>query len=90
MDVVVDGLMVVQQRRDPTSGSEDLQTYSWCLVGVGGVIGSLTGGFLTQYDATRWCFLIASVVGFLIAFSGLLMDKKLEQDSDALINMSLR
>lgn len=24
MDVVVDGLMVVQQRRDPTSGSEDL------------------------------------------------------------------
>jgi len=24
MDVVIDGLMVVQQRRDPNSGSEDL------------------------------------------------------------------
>lgn len=90
MDVVVDGLMVVQQRRDPHSGSEDLQTYSWCLVGVGGVVGSLAGGFLTQYNATRWCFLIASIVGFLISFSGFLMDKQLEQDSDALVSMSLR
>lgn len=48
MDVVVDGLMVVQQRRDPISGSEDLQTFSWAMVGLGGVLGSLFGGYLTD------------------------------------------
>ena len=36
MDVVVDGLMVMQARRDQTNGSQDLQTYSWQLLGLGG------------------------------------------------------
>eukprot|EP00351_Strombidinopsis_sp_SopsisLIS2011_P004404 CAMPEP_0116871082 /NCGR_PEP_ID=MMETSP0463-20121206/1297_1 /TAXON_ID=181622 /ORGANISM="Strombidinopsis sp, Strain SopsisLIS2011" /LENGTH=56 /DNA_ID=CAMNT_0004508877 /DNA_START=410 /DNA_END=580 /DNA_ORIENTATION=+ len=31
MDVVVDGLMVIQSRADPQNGSEDLQTYSWIM-----------------------------------------------------------
>jgi len=47
MDVVVDGLMVVQSRNDPQLGSEDLQTFCWALVGVGGIVGSLGGGYLT-------------------------------------------
>ena len=29
MDVVVDGLMVMQSRQDQENGSQDLQTYSW-------------------------------------------------------------
>lgn len=78
MDVVVDGLMVVQSRNDPETGSEDLQTFCWAMVGVGGVVGSLAGGYLTQYGATRWCFAICALLGFLIALSGFLMPKSAE------------
>lgn len=90
MDVVVDGLMVVQQRRDPNSGSEDLQTFSWACLGIGGVFGSLGGGFLTDADADRWCFAAKSIVGFLIAGIACTMDKSLEKDPTELINCTLR
>ena len=29
MDVVVDSLMVIQARRDPKQGSQELQAFSW-------------------------------------------------------------
>ena len=48
MDVVVDGLMVSQSRLDPESGSEDLQSYCWGIGGVGGMVGLLLGGWLTE------------------------------------------
>lgn len=47
MDVVVDGLMVTQSRIDPDYGSEDLQTISWVMLGLGGITGSVTGGYIT-------------------------------------------
>ena len=49
MDVVVDGLMVIMSRKDPSFGSEDLQTYSWLNYGFGGVTGCLVGGLILQY-----------------------------------------
>lgn len=46
MDVVVDGLLVVQQRRDHKCGSEDLQSMCWAFNSIGGLIGSAAGGYL--------------------------------------------
>lgn len=89
MDVVVDGLMVVQQRRDPNSGSEDLQTYCWAMVGLGGIIGSLGGGYLTEAGIESWCFAAKSLLGFVIMGVAMTMDKSLEKDPSELINASL-
>ena len=47
MDVVVDGLMVMQARRDTANGSQNLQTFSWQLLGLGGIIGGVAGGVIT-------------------------------------------
>ena len=80
MDVVVDGLMVMQARRDQLNGSQDLQTYSWQLLGFGGIIGGVSGGLITQYYDTHFIFFIFGFLGFLIMLSGLAMDKDIEAD----------
>jgi MFS family permease len=46
MDVIVDGMMVVNSRKNPEAGSEELQAYSWGFYGVGGVVGNLASGIL--------------------------------------------
>ena len=90
MDVVVDGLMVVQQRNDPENGSENLQSFCWSFLAIGGVIGSLCGGYITEYIDPRWAYAVMAVFGFAVMTAGILMDSHLEQDSNALINASLK
>ena len=34
MDVIVDSIMVIEARRDPKMGSQDLQAFSWLITGV--------------------------------------------------------
>jgi len=58
------------------------------MVGIGGIVGSLAGGYLTEYDLPYWSFLISSMLGFLISFSGFLISKELENDGEDLINMN--
>ena len=76
MDVVVDGLMVSQSRLDPRSGSEDLQSYCWGIGGVGGMVGMLLGGWMTEKGWSQQSFLIGAVLGIIITISGCLMNVK--------------
>jgi hypothetical protein len=46
MDVVVDGLMVINSRKDPNFGSEELQSYSWGFYGLGGIVGCTLSAIL--------------------------------------------
>ena len=89
MDVVVDGLMVCQARIDPENGSEELQAYSWALVGLGGFLGGFIGGELTHLGDTDVIFFTMGFLGFLVAFSGCLMNSNLESDSAKIIDMTL-
>jgi drug/metabolite transporter (DMT)-like permease len=83
MDVVVDGLMVINSRSDPNAGSEDLQSYSWMMYGIGGVVGcTLSGWLLSGLDAQGEpdgqpyiCFLVMAFFGCAVGFSGLFIDK---------------
>jgi MFS family permease len=78
MDVIVDGLMVIQAKTDPEGGSEDLQSFSWVMFGVGGVVGSLIGGAINNSFNPYWTFYIIAAVGLIISALGLTMDAKLE------------
>ena len=89
MDVVVDGLMVMQSRKDQANGSQDLQTYSWQLLGVGGIFGGVAGGLITQYSNTLYVFYIYGVLGLLIATSGLYMSAAIEEEHQSVINLSI-
>lgn len=88
MDVVVDGLMVINSRSDAAKGSEDLQSWSWMFYGIGGIVGcSFSGWFLSGLDANGepdgnpyLCFLVMTFFGCMVGISGLFIDKKCEEN----------
>jgi len=80
MDVIVDSMMVIQSRKDLVNGSEKLQSYSWIVKGFGGIVGSVLAAFLTQNCHPRWCFLVYSCLGVLVAFSGIKLNKDIDRE----------
>ena len=62
---------------------------SWTMVGLGGIIGSLAGGYLTEADLERWCFFARGMVGLMIALIAMTMPKSIEQDSAERINATM-
>ena len=85
----VDGLMVVQQRKDKVSGSADLQTWSWLILSIGAILASLLGGFLTEYNAEHWCFILKAMTGFCVAFFALFMNREIEHENVEVIKASV-
>ena len=79
-DVIVDSLMVIQARRHPDSGSEDLNTFSWTCMSMGGLIGSFIAAILTDFYEPRYCFLFSSLMSLAIAFVAVKLDTALETE----------
>lgn len=80
VNVVSDAIMCVQARKDPDHGSQDLIAYSWLATGVGGAIGSLMSGILTQYYHPKYSFLIYSFMGLIISYIGAQLSEDSEED----------
>lgn len=90
MDVVVDGLMVISSRKDPTSGSEELQAFSWGFYGLGGIVGCiLSGYFLGPMHNPYPCFYMMTIFGASIGIAGLFIDKSLEENQTEMVRMGL-
>ena len=54
--------------------------YSWLATGVGGAIGSLMSGILTQYYHPKYSFLFYSFMGLVISIIGLNLNEDSEED----------
>ena len=46
-DVIVDSLMVMQARKYPDGGAEDLNSFSWTCMSFGGFFGAIAAAVLT-------------------------------------------
>lgn len=80
-DSMIDALMVMQSRLDPKNGSQDLNSFSWVWLSVGGIVGSISAGFLTQYLNPHISFGICGAMGLVIGFMGLRMNKSIDKEA---------
>lgn len=70
MDVVIDGICCVQQRKDPVNGAQDLQTYSWVSLSISQILTGYIGGYLYENSEGRYAFILyAAVVFFSLIFA---------------------
>ena len=83
VNVVADAIMCVQARRDPESGSQDLIAFSWMATGIGGILGSFFGGYMTQYYHPRYSFFSYSFMVIIVAVIGAQLNPDSEIDPDA-------
>ena len=88
MDVVVDGLMVCQQRIDPETGSENLQAYSWFCWAIGGTVFGVLGGYLIETVSPSFVFYVTALLGVCIVVNGFMTSPSLEEGSEKIIEMS--
>jgi FtsH-binding integral membrane protein len=66
-DVIVDSLMVIQSRRFPEGGSEELQTFSWTCLSLGGVVGAVVSALLADNFPVSYSFYGTAIIGAMMA-----------------------
>lgn len=75
MDTIVDAMMVIQAKKDPQHGSQQLQALGWGLSGCAAIVGGLTAAFVLQIYTPYVCFGIYSIFGVIVALSAFLLTK---------------
>jgi len=92
-EVVCQGLMVVEARKDINLGSEDLQSWAWTWYGVGGTIGCFTAGIILNIwpngGGARLCYAISALFPLILGLSGPFIDKTLEENQTEMVKMKL-
>ena len=56
MDLIVEALMVMQAKRDPTCGAQELQSFSWFIRSLSSVLFGILCAYLTSYYSPHWTF----------------------------------
>lgn len=78
-DVIVDSLLVIQARKYPQHGSEDLTAFSWTCAAAGGFFSAIIAAYMTQNQEPSYCFLISAMVGMTIAVIASGLDASFEE-----------
>ena len=73
VNVVADAIMCIQSRKDPEHGSQDLIAFSWMATAVGGLLGCLISGIMTQYFHPKYSFLLYSFMGLIVSVNAMFL-----------------
>lgn len=79
-NVVVDAILVVQARKDPALGSQDLLSIAWFFQGLGGVLGATIAAFVMEDVHPKWAFLGYGVWGGILGISCIFLSADCERD----------
>lgn len=81
VNVVADAIMVIQARKDPVNGSQNLVSFSYFSISIGSIVGCLLSGYIIQYSHPKYVYLIYSFMGLFVSFSGLCLSPISEKDT---------
>lgn len=79
-NVVSDAIMVIQSRRDKRYGSQDFVSLMFLATGIGGVIGCIFAGLVTQYSHPKWCFFSYAFLGIIVSLFACRLTPESERD----------
>ena len=80
IDVIMDALMVIEAKKNPKRGSQELLSLAWMVAGVAAIIGGVTAAFVLQFYSPHACFFIYGLFGLLVAASSMTIPARLEED----------
>jgi len=81
-DVIVDALMVIQAKRDPEKGSQELQTLAWGTSSIAMMIGGICAAFLTEFLNPYYCYVVYGLFGLFCVLNAYLLNPEIEEDED--------
>ena len=88
-DVIVDALMVMQAKRDPEQGSQELQVAAWAVTGITALAGSIVGAFLTGFVNPYWCFGYYAIFSAFTVIAAYIMNPLIETEGDDYMALSI-
>lgn len=89
MDVIADALMVMQAKRDPEQGSQDLQSLAWMITGMAAISGGIVSAYLTGFVNPYWCFGYYAIFSVMVVITSWCLNPMLELESDFDAAMSM-
>ena len=91
IDVLADGLIVIEKRKDPKNGSEDLQVFAWLSLSVGGILPSFVTFIFSVSNLNvdyNNALAIPGVLGIVIFIVAFRFKEKVEEHSTKLNKLS--
>jgi MFS family permease len=68
-NVVIDAILVVQARKDPELGSQDILTLAWLFNGFGGVVGCIAAAYMMERYHPRYAFFGFGIWSLIVAIA---------------------
>ena len=87
LDVIVDGMIVVEQRKDPVHGSADLQVFSYICLAMGGVIPNALAIPLSLKYGLSLCFVVPAFIGCLILGAAIALSASSTHEKQQILDM---
>lgn len=88
LDTIVDGLVVVEQRKDPLHGSQDIQVFSMICLAFGGIIPNLLAIIFSVKLSLSLCYTIPMMIGVVLFIASLFLSKEADKTDDEFLAWS--
>lgn len=79
-NVVVDAILIVQSRKDPELGSQDLMTIAWLTQSFAGVVGSTIAAIMMEKYHPKYAFLAYGCYGLFLGVATFFLSAEAEQE----------
>ena len=74
-DVIADAIMVESSKKDLDKGSENLQSFTWAVVSLGGLSGGLLGGLFLEWIDPRYIIVGSGICPLLVIIASFLSNE---------------